>query len=379
MIATLTADDLRGRSIRRMPSVRHHRRGRAAGGDDEPAARRRGARAGARDRRARLQPVATGPAGTGKRSVMEAGLAGAALRRGRAPGLGSTCTTSRRRRGRAAIALLTGRGPAACNVDTDAVEEGRRGSTRSVGRPLSRAASRGAATPRRATRAILEELQALARTHRRRGLEVTPAGVVAALVNGEPIAAEEFLSCCWSAQLARRAGGVRSRRTSRRVHARAGRSKRAGREEHQRIDREVALFVIGDLVEEAKQHWGGSHASAAVDGLAGGSDRVPRAAGAGPSEGPAPAAILVRLFRRRLRHPLRGVRGDHVWRAPPPGRRHGRIQRGRPVGRIEYETVYGAAITDHWHVCVVRFTGQPAAICCCTRRTSSPSCSSGIA
>ncbi len=296
---------------------------------------------------------ATGPAGTGKRSVMEAELRRRASARP-APRdwvyLHDFAAPTRP----AAIALPTGRGPElARDVDT-LVEEARRGITQAFESDPYREQHRAVHDRLdEQRRAILEELQALARTHDV-GLELTPAGVVSMpLVNGEPIAAEEFLKLPPERQLAYQQAVSGLEEDVRGAFTRVRSLERAGREEHQRIDREVALFAIGHLVEEAKQRWGEiERLGPWLDGLQEDLIEHLEQLRAGPSEGPAPAAILGPgrpADDFATRYEVNVLITHEPGAAAPVVATHDSSYYDL-FGRIEYETIYGAAMTDHRHV-----------------------------
>jgi len=194
---------------------------------------------------------------------------------------------------------------------------------------------------------LLDEVRSFAREHRLE-LEVTPAGtMMIALVDGQRVSPEQFAQLpeqtrreleAASHQVEERMAGVLP--ALREIDTRA-------RERISALDREVVLFAVGHLIDEIKRE----HAE--VTDVAAWLDRVredvidnyggfmPQAEPNRPAglPGPRPADA----FRARYEvNVFVTSESDH---APVVVERNPTF--ARLFGRIEFETAFGAAVTDH--------------------------------
>jgi lon-related putative ATP-dependent protease len=299
---------------------------------------------------------ATGPAGTGKRSVLEAELRRRATARP-APRdwvyLHDFAATTRP----AAVALPAGRGPDLARDVAALVEESRRGITEAFESDRYRERHRLVHDRvERGRREVVERLQEVGRQHDVE-LELTPAGVVSMpLVNGSPIAPEAFLQLPPKRQAAYQQAVADLESDVRRAFAQLRALEREGHVELAQLDHEVALFAIGHLVDEMKRRWSAAERlcpwlDALREDLIEHVDLL-RADGSEPS-GPTGIAQLVaggRPARDFVDRYEINVLVTHEAGAAVPVVAVYDCSYYELFGRIEYETVYGAAVTDHRHV-----------------------------
>ena len=325
----------------------------------------------------------TGPPGTGRRTAAEAHLRRRAAARPAPPDRVYVFNFSKPRRP-LAITLPAGRGlDFAADVE-QLVGEARRRLREAFESEHYRERHQRLHDRIDAERhAIIESLGAQAR-EKDVALELTPAGVVMLpLVDGRAVPPQEMEGLPAERVEAHReavraleevVGGAFSRlRTVERDEARA----------HRALDREIAGFAVGHLVDDATERWArrpgrrGLAAAArgrragppAAAGRRGGRRRLRRAAdraGTGGRRFPQPLrGQRLRLQRRERRRAGDRRRRSDVRRAVRTGRVRGRDgrHRDRPSARARRR----------------RPPREPAAICCSRRPTSSPSRSSGIA
>ena len=299
---------------------------------------------------------ATGPAGTGKRSVLEAELRRRAAARPTPRDwvyLHDFSTPTRP----AALALAAGRGPVLAGDVAALVEESRRGIAEAF--ESERYRERHRAVHERVERRRREVVERLQETGRRHDvdLELTPAGMVSMpLVDGEQIAPEAFLQLPPERQAAYQEAVGELERDVREAFARLRALEREGRDELRELDHEVALFAIGHLVDEMKRRWSeverlGPWLDALREDLIEHLELL-RAETSEPA-GPAGLAALVaqgRSARDVLNRYDVNVLVTHEPGAPAPVVAVYDCSFYELFGRIEYETVYGAATTDHRHV-----------------------------
>jgi lon-related putative ATP-dependent protease len=297
---------------------------------------------------------ATGAAGTGKRAVLEAELRRRAAARP-APRdwvyLHDFADPTRP----AAVALPAGRGPDLAADVAALVEESRRGIAEAF--ESDRYRERHRVVHERVDgrrRQVIEQLQQLGRA-RDVDLELTPAGVVSMpLVDGESIAPEAFMQLPPERQAAYQQAVHELESDVRQAFTRLRALEREGREELAQLDHEVALFAIGHLVDEMKRRWSeadrlGAWLDALREDLIEHVDLL-RAEGSEPS---APAGLAALIPGRRQDFVDRyevNVLVTHEAGAAAPVVAVYDCSYYELFGRIEYETVYGAALTDHRHV-----------------------------
>jgi lon-related putative ATP-dependent protease len=299
---------------------------------------------------------ATGPAGTGKRSVLEAELRRRAAARPSPRDcvyLHDFAAPTRP----AAVTLPLGRGPDLAREVAALVEESRHGIA--VAFESDRYRDRHRAVHERVDtrrREVLERLQELGR-QRSVALELTPAGVVSMpLVDGESIAPEAFMQLPTERQAAYQAAVAELESDVRQAFARLRALERDGREDLRRLDREVALFATGHLVDDMKRRWReaerlGPWLDALQEDLIEHLDLLRPEA----SEPPGPAGIAALVGGARpgqdtlARYEVNVLVTHAAGAAAPVVAMHDSSYYDL-FGRIEYETVYGAAVTDHRHI-----------------------------
>jgi lon-related putative ATP-dependent protease len=206
----------------------------------------------------------------------------------------------------------------------------------------------GAFAPLEAERQrLLDEVRSFAREHSLE-LEVTPAGaMMIAVIGGQRVSPEQFAQLpeekrreleASSHQVEERMGAVMP--ALREIDARA-------RERISALDREVVLFAVGHLIDEIKREHGGVPDLAAwldrvredvIDNYGGFLPEVAPTHAAGPQRPPASD-----VFRARYEvNVFVTSESDH---APVIVERNPTF--ARLFGRIEFETAFGAAVTDH--------------------------------
>ena len=299
---------------------------------------------------------ATGPPGTGKRSVLEAELR---RRAGARPAprdwvyLHDFAAPTRP----TALALPAGQGPELAREITTLIEEARRGIAAAFDSDSYR--SRHRAVHERfdaQRREILEQLQAVALRHDV-GLELTPAGVASVpLVDGRPIAAEDFRALPPERQRAYQDAVAALEDDVSKAFVRVRALDRACAEEHRNLEREVALFAVGHLVDDAKRRWSAidrvrpwldalqEDLIAHLEQLRPGASEPAAAAALGALVGPGrPVADFASRYEVN-------VLVTHEPGATAPVVAMHDASYYDLFGRIEYETVYGGAVTDHLHI-----------------------------
>jgi predicted ATP-dependent protease len=257
----------------------------------------------------------------------------------------------------AAVALPTGRAPALAADVAALVDEARRGIREAFESESYRRrhAELHERLSLRRSRAVMP-LKAAAR-QRDLAVELTPVGLVSTpLVDGQPIDPMAFERLPADRQMRYRTALEELDEQAGAVIAEARAIEREEREEHRRLDRETALFAIGSLIDEAKHSWSevakvGSWLDALRDDLV---EHIDVLREGGPAqETPRPPVPLSRPDDRQVPSVTRY--GVNVLVTHEPGA-------GAPVvtvhdgsffdlfGRIDYETAFGAALTDHLHI-----------------------------
>ena len=299
---------------------------------------------------------ATGPAGAGKLLVLEQELRRRAAARTAPPDRVYLFDFENPARP-AALALPTGRGPELARDVAALVEEARSG-IRAAFESDSYRRRHGEVHERLEGRRqkVLAELQAKAR-EREVALELTPAGVMSSpLVDGRPVDAAGFEQLTPEQQAKYHESVTKLETILAATFARLRALEREERDEHRKLDREVALFAIGHLVEEATGRWQdvervGDWLAALCDDLV---EHLPllRRDAAEPAEQRLPAAGREDGASRRS--PLSRYEVNVLVTHDP--------EAGAPViavyggsyhdlfGRIEYWNELGAAVTDHRHI-----------------------------
>lgn len=296
---------------------------------------------------------ATGPVGTGRRTMIEALLRERASKR-ESPGDWVYLFDFDAPERPFAVALPTGRGEELAREMRRMVEEGRRRIAEAF-ESENYGERRGELSEELEKRSeeVLGELREFAR-ERGLGLELTPAGLLTVpMVDGRPVAPPEFqrLPEAERRKLMEHNDEVKARLPG--VMSRVGEIQREGRERLLHLDREVALFAIGHLVDDVKQRF------AEIPSLIEWLEKLPE-------------DVVENLDR------FRGGATEAEEALPEPvaaGLRHGREAffaryepnvlvshasgDGAPVvfetnpsyynlfGRIEYEATFGAVTTDH--------------------------------
>ncbi len=195
--------------------------------------------------------------------------------------------------------------------------------------------------------AALEEVKALART-KGVDLELTPAGIATRpLVEGKAVTRQQFDLLPESMQAAFLAAQVEVVEAVGRIMGRIRDIEVRAQQRIDELNREVVLFAIGHLVEELKRNYG--DVSAIADWL----DRV--------------REDVINNYSRFLdqsqpqlpavpgRDPMAGRYAVNVFVSHEGGEGAPVVVERSPtfqslLGRIEYETTFGAAVTDHNHV-----------------------------
>ena len=257
----------------------------------------------------------------------------------------------------AAVALPTGRGPELAR-DVAALVEEARSRIRAAFESDSYRRRHGDVHERVEGRRqkVLAELQAKAREHEV-ALELTPAGVMSSpLVDGRPVEVAKFERLAPEQQAEYHESVTKLETIVAATFARLRALEREERDEHLKLDREVALFAIGHLVEESTRRWQaaervGDWLAALCDDLVGHLPLLRRDA-AEPEE----------------QRPLAVAREDGAGQRSPLSRYEVNVlvthdpEAGAPViavyggsyhdlfGRIEYWNELGAAVTDHRHI-----------------------------
>ncbi|MGZ8650420.1 MAG: Lon protease family protein, partial [Solirubrobacteraceae bacterium] len=299
---------------------------------------------------------ATGPARAGKLLVLEEELRRRAASRPAPPDRVYLFDFESPARP-AAVALPTGRGPELARDVAALVEEARSG-IRVAFESDSYRRRHGDVHERIDTQRqkVLAELQAKAREHEV-ALELTPAGVMSSpLVDGRPVDAAGFEQLTPEQQAKYHESVTKLETIVAAAFARLRALEREERDEHRTLDREVALFAIGHLVEEVTRRWEGvervgAWLAALCDDLVGHLPLLRR-------DAPEPAEP----------RPLAAAREDGAERRSPLSRYEVNVlvthdpEAGAPVvavydgsyhelfGRIEYWNELGAAVTDHRHI-----------------------------
>jgi lon-related putative ATP-dependent protease len=295
----------------------------------------------------------TGPPGTGRRTAAEAHLRRRAAARPAPPDRVYVFNFSKPRRP-LAITLPAGRGPDFAGDVDQLVGEARRRLQEAFESEHYRERHQRLHDHIDSERhTILEELQARARTQQV-ALELTPAGVVMLpLVDGRAVPPQEMEQLP-AERLEAHREAVRGLEEV--VGTAFSRLRSVEREEaraHRTLDREIASFAVGHLVEDATERWAAVPAAAdwlrrladdvlghlrplVGDGESGDSAEPPT----GPA--PGPDALLSRYEVNVF------VSNDASSGAPV-------IVAADPTydelfGRVEYEAVLGATVTDHRHV-----------------------------
>ena len=298
---------------------------------------------------------ATGPAGAGKLLVLEQELRRRAVTRPAPPDwvyLFDFATPERP----AAFALPTGRGPELARDVTTLVEEVRRGIRAAFESDSYR--RRHSDVHERIDQRRAEALADLDATAREHGvtLELTPAGVMSApLIDGHPVAAEQFEKLT-PEQLTHYHEAVAKLETVvAATFARLRGIEREERDEHRKLDREVALFAIGHLVEEAQDRWHDvGRVAAWLDALS--EDLVEHLpllrgdAAEAPERRQLPMVPGTVAAGTALSRYEVNVLVTHE---PDAGAPVVAVHDGSYYdlfGRIDYDTAFGAAVTDHRHI-----------------------------
>jgi predicted ATP-dependent protease len=257
----------------------------------------------------------------------------------------------------AAVALPTGRAPALAADVAALVAEARQGirqafESESHGRRHAELHERIALRRAQAVR----PLQAAGR-ERDLAVELTPVGLVSTpLVDGKPIDPATFEHLPPDRRLAYQAALAELEQQAAETIAKVRAIERDEREQHIELDRDTALFAIGHLIEDAKRTWSQvARLRTWLDALR--------------------EDLVAHVDELRADQPepelARGMIGPHRAdgrRAPALARYEVNVlvthdaDAGAPVvavhdgsffdlfGRIEYETAFGAALTDHRHI-----------------------------
>jgi lon-related putative ATP-dependent protease len=295
---------------------------------------------------------ATGPAGTGKRTVLERQLRQRAAERPAPDDL--VCLFNFRAEGRPLIvALPTGVGPRLADDTRELVAEARR-RVREAFESEGYGERRKRLTDELESRAeeALTDLREFAHEHGL-ALELTPAGLMTIPTqHGEPMPPDQFtrLPAEMQATFAQRAKEIEARAPEVMRSLRA--IEREGNERLRALDREVAHFAVGHLIEELAARYAevprvGAWLDEALEDIV---ENVARfradAPPDGESPGPVPAIIgrgREEFFGRYEANPL--VSHEEDGGAPV-------VFASNPTypdlfGRIEYESSFGAVSTDH--------------------------------
>jgi len=295
---------------------------------------------------------ATGPIGTGKRSTVQAELERHAAARA-APSDWVYLFNFGDDERPLAVALPTGEGRGLASEMSRFVLEACREIPRAFESERYQQRRREAGEQLEARRdEALAELRAFA-LQRGLALELTPAGLVTIpLIEGKPVTPQAFGKLPAAQQQQFRDAGheVEKRTTS--VMTRLREIERDAQERLRKVDREVALFAVGHLVDDVKLRYGEHRAVArwldqvredVIENL----EQFREQAGDGQAQLPAPLLASV----QRAREEFLGRYEVNVLVA--------RSEAGAPVvveqnptyynlfGRVDYQTVLGGAVTSH--------------------------------
>lgn len=300
---------------------------------------------------------ATGPAGTGKRTMLGAWLRERAIDRPPPPDLVHLCNFGEPLRPYA-LSVPAGTAKQLAKDVSNLVDDARRGLAQAFESDSYRARHRelhGDIDRRRGE--VLEHLQEDAN---RNGvaLQLTPAGVATVpLVGGRPVMPDEAESLPDEIRERYEDAIVELQTPIEAAFQSLRDLDREARERHHAMNREVAVFAIGHLVEEVQARWKETErviswldemredAIANLDLFRAGADGeepAPQVAIPGMPQAASPEAFLSRYAVNVL------VANDPSDGAPV-------IVSTDPsyhdlFGRAEYETVFGAATTDHRHL-----------------------------
>jgi predicted ATP-dependent protease len=295
---------------------------------------------------------ATGPIGTGKRTIVEDHLRAWAAARRAPPDLVYLFDFTHPERP-LALTLPSGRGPALAADTQQLVTEARR-RIRDAFDSESYADRRKALMEdlERAGEEVIGELRRFA-GDRGFSLELTPAGIVTfPVVEGRPVSPQDFERLPDSIREGFTAGGKEIEERMPEMMRRIREIEREGRARIRQLDREVAGFAVGHLVEELKARYADVDRlclwlDAALEDMV---ENLPRLRAEDEQPGPVPEAVAGAL--RHGRQDFLGRYEANVLVSHDPGG-------GAPVvfaegatfyelfGRIDYETAFGAVSTDH--------------------------------
>lgn len=300
---------------------------------------------------------ATGPSGTGKRSTLRNYLEKHAAGRP-APRDWVYLFNFAEEERPIAVSLPTGRGKRLARDMAQFVGDARAEMARAFqSDEYQRRLRETVAQVERAREQALQELREHAR-QRGIGLDVTPAGVVTVpLVNGQPVGREEFERLPQEAQerFREEARALEQHMADLMNRMRALEQEARGRV--QALDREVALFAVGHLVQRLKE------AYADIPRLEGWLDQVredviehlDQFRAADQAEEPQAAVPGGAAAARRAREEFFGRYQVNVFVSHQ--RNHGApvVVETSPTyynlfGRIEYRTAFGAVTTDHRYI-----------------------------
>jgi predicted ATP-dependent protease len=299
---------------------------------------------------------ATGPPGTGKRSVLETELRRRAAARPAPPDWVYVHDFADATRP-AAIALPSGRGPKLERDIAALIEDVSREVRAAFESDTYREQHR--ALHERLDRRRVEVLRDLQEEALKRGIAVepTPAGFMTApLVAGRPVSRDELMRLAPEHQARYQAGLAELKPHIDDTFARLREAARDAQKQHTQLDREVALAAIGNLVEAVKREWAdverlGAWLDALREDLLDHLDalRTP------PDEAPPPVPMFGPALAAARASDLSARYAVNVLTTREP-------DAGAPVvavhdcsfyelfGRIEYDTAFGAAVTDHRHL-----------------------------
>ncbi|HEY8491581.1 MAG TPA: ATP-binding protein [Dehalococcoidia bacterium] len=300
---------------------------------------------------------ATGPSGTGKRSTLRIYLEKHAAQQP-TPGDWVYLFNFAEEERPLAVSLPTGRGKRLARDLSQFVESARAEISRAFqSDEYQRRLRETVGQVEQAREQALRELQEHAR-QRGIGLDVTPAGVVTVpLVNGQPVGREEFERLPQEVQERFREETRGLEQHMAEIMTRMRTLEQEARGRVQALDREVALFAVGHLIQRLKE------AYADVPRLEGWLDQVRedvmehldqfRASEA--EEPQAPGGPAAAAAARRAREEFFGRYQANVFVSHQ--RNHGApvVVESNPTyynlfGRIEYRTAFGAVTTDHRYI-----------------------------
>lgn len=300
---------------------------------------------------------ATGPAGTGKRTMIAGWLRERAVHRPPPPDLIAVANFGEPLRPHA-ICVPTGTARTfAAGVET-LVDDARRSLLQAFESDGYRARHRRLHTDADLRRAdVLQGLQERA-TAAGVAIQLTPSGVITVpLVDGRPLVPDEAGHVPDDVRERYEVAIVELQAPIEAAFVAMREIDRETRERHRAMDREVAVFAIGHLVEELQERWHATprivawldalreDALANLDAFRAGSDGEepePQPTPPGMAQVAGPQAFLSRYVVNVL------VANDPEDGAPV-------VVATDPsfydlFGRVEYETVFGAAVTDHRHL-----------------------------